>query len=327
MTAATGRRAVLAGAALWAGGALVPARAQAWPDRPIRLVVPYAPGGSTDIIGRLVAQELGPLLPQPVIVENRAGAASAVGSQLVARAAPDGTTLLLGTATLCIDRTLRPNLGYDVTRDFAPVANLIDGAFLVLVNAEKGPRDLPALLDDARARPGAVTYGSPGTGTANHIAGASLAAAAGVRMTHVSYRGEGPGVTAVAAGEIDVMFGTYGAAAPLLQAGKVRALAVTGAARMAPAPAIPTVAEAALPGFSAGFWNGVLAPAQTPEEIVRRLNLALNAALRSPALRRRLDEFAYAPVGGDPASFAARIRRDIDGFGQVIRVAGITAEE
>lgn len=325
MTAACGRRALLAGAALLAGGTRT--RAAGWPERPIRLIVPYAPGGSTDIIGRLVAQELGPLLPQPVVVENRAGAASAVGSQFVARAAPDGYTLLLGTATLCIDRTLRPNLGYDVTRDFLPVANLIDGAFLVLVNTAKGPRDLATLLDTARTRPGTITYGSPGTGTANHIAGASLAAAAGLQMTHVSYRGEGLGVTAAAAGEIDVMIGTYGAAASLLQAGRVRALAVTGAVRMAPAPEIPTVAEAALPGFAAGFWNGVLAPAQTPEEIVSRLNAALNTALRSPTLRRRLDEFAYAPVGGDPAGFAMQIRQDIDRFGQVIRGAGITAEE
>jgi tripartite-type tricarboxylate transporter receptor subunit TctC len=299
------------------------ARADDYPTRPIRIVVPYAPGGSTDTIARILGQQIAKSIGQPIVIENKPGAASAVGSLLVARAAADGYTLLLGTGTLAINKSLRTDLGYDVERDLAPVANAAGGSFLLLVHPDFPAKTVAELIAYAKANPGKISFGSPGAGTQNHLAGELFASSAGIRIVHVPYRGEGLGVTATYAKEIELMVATYSAAGAFVQDGKLRPLAVTSAARDPLLPDVPTVAESGLAGYEAGFWNGILAPAATPRPVIERLSREITAALRSPDVKERFKTLGLNIIEQTPEQFRAQIIADVAKWAKVIEAAGV----
>ena len=295
---------------------------QAWPARPIRFVINSAPGGAPDLIGRAVAQRLAEPLGQPVLVDNRAGASGVIATELVARAAPDGHTALLAATTIfAMLPAMKAGLPYDVARDFAPVMLLASAANVVAVNAALPARSVPELLALARTRP--LLYASAGNGTPAHLAGEMINLAAGLRMTHVPYKGAGPALADVVAGQVQLIVTSPIAALPHAQTGRVRLLATTGLARDPLLPDLPPVAET-LPGYEITQWWGVALPSRTPRTIVTRLNTVLGDALRHPELRDRLVQQGTVPGGGSPEDFARFIAAERERLGTVIRQAGIS---
>lgn len=300
--------------------------AQGFPDRAIRLIVPFPPGGSQDVMGRLFAARLGALLGQSVVVENRGGAGGLLGGQEVARAAPDGHTLLLATAgQWTIAKALRRPMGYDPDADLAPVIHLVDSPVVLIASAASGLADLAGLIAAARARPGALNYASTGVGTNTHLLMEELAQRLGLSLTHVPYRGAAPAFNDLLAGAVQVMF----VSAPSVLAGdaaKFRALAVTSPTRFPALPDVPTMAEAGVPGFTASIWTGVAAPARTPGPIVARLNAAFAAILAEPEIVDRLAALGAVPAGGPPERFAALLAADLDRWAGVVARGGITLD-
>lgn len=318
------RRILLAGAAAIAAG---PSHAQTLPDRPVRIVVPYPPGGTTDILARLVAQKLSERLRQTFVVENRAGATGVIGSEHVARAAPDGTTLLMGVnGPLTISPALRRDMPYDTLRSFAPVTLVASVPKLVVVHPGLPVRTLGELVEYARARPGQLSFASAGTGTTGHLAGEMFKLRAGVDILHVPYRGGSPATADVMAGRVQIQFEVLTQLLPQVQSGQLRALAVTSADRLPNFPQIPTVAEQGFPGFESRTWFGLLAPAGTPAPVVRLLRDEVVQVLRTPEVRTLLDQQAADPVGNTPEEFAAFLRADMERWGEVVRRAGVTME-
>lgn len=304
------------------------ARAQGtWsPDRPIRLVVPYAPGGSSDVTARLVAEAIAPRLGQPVVVENRPGAAGNIGSEAVARAAPDGYTILLGTSsTHATNVALYRNMPFNPQRDFAPVAQVAFIPNLLVVNPEVPARDLAGLIALAKAQPGSLNFGNAGSGTSQHLAAAMLAAKAGIEVTHVAYRGGAPAVTDLLGGKIQAMASPLVEVLAHVQAGRLRALAVTTARRSGQLPDTPAIAET-IPGFEVALWNGIFAPAGTPAPIVLRLSNEIATALRSEELRAKLAQQGSEPVGSNPEAFASFIATEIPKWAEMVRISGATVE-
>jgi tripartite-type tricarboxylate transporter receptor subunit TctC len=319
------RRGVIGGGLLLAAPRL--ARA-AWPERPVRLVVPFTPGGSTDILARAMAQGLGEQLGQPFIVDNRAGAGGTLGSELVARAAPDGHTLMMGhIGTLAVNPAIYPNLGFDTVASFAPILLVATVANILAVNARAAPAaDAQALIALARARPGVLTYGSGGNGSAAHIAVVAFQLATGIELTHVPYRGTGPMMTDLIAGQIAMTMTGGPPILPPVRAGSLRALGVSSLQRLASEPAIPTLDEQGVSGFEAVQWYGLVGPAGLPPEIVGRINAAGTRILREPLLQSRLATEGADAAPGTPESFGAFIRAERDRWGAVIRQAGVRAD-
>jgi tripartite-type tricarboxylate transporter receptor subunit TctC len=321
-----GRRPLLAALA---GLPLAPAaaRAQAWtPERPLRLLVGFAAGGSTDVTARLVAQALGERLGQPVVVENRPGAGGNIAAEAAARSAPDGHTLLMGTSgVLAANPALYRSVPFDSLRDFAPISQVAFIPNLVVVHPELPVRDLAGLVAHARANPGKVHYGSAGTGTSLHLAAALLAARAGIELVHVPYRGGAPAATDLLSGKIQMTASPLVEVVAQVQAGRLRPLAVTTAARSALLPEVPTVAET-IPGFEVALWNGLLAPAGTPPAAIGKIAAETAAALRSPEMRRKLAEQGSEPVGSAPEAFAAFIRAEIPKWTEIVRICGASIE-
>ena len=320
------RRSLIAGVAAF--GAVRPARAQgSWtPDRPIRLVVPFAPGGSTDVTARLVAEAIAPRLGQPVVIENRPGAGGNIGSEAVARSAPDGHTLVMGTSsTHATNVALYRNLPYQPLRDFAPVSQVSFIPNLLVVHPDVPARDLAALIAFGRAQPGRLNFGNAGSGTSQHLSAAMIASKAGIEVTHVAYRGGAPAVTDLIGGKIQAM------AAPLVeviahvQAGRLRAIAVTTARRSALLPEVPTIAET-IPGFEVALWNGFFAPAGTPPAAVLRISSAVAEAMRSDDMRAKLAQQGSEPVGSTPEVFATFIAAEIPKWAELVRISGATVE-
>ena len=304
-----------------------PALAQSWsPDRAMRLVVPFTPGGSTDIIGRLVAQRLGALLGQTVVVENRPGAGGTIGTDAVAKAAPDGHTLLMGhIGTLAVNPGLYHRLPYDPRTAFSPICLVATVANFLAVTNSLPATSLAEFLALARADPGGIAYGSGGNGSATHIAVSALQEAAGVRFTHVPYRGTGPMMTDLIAGQIQMTMTGGPPALPPIRAGQIRALGVSALAPVAAAPNIPAIA-ATLPGFEAVQWYGVVGPAGMPPAAIARLNQAIHTLLAEPETRARLEPEAADPAPGTPESFGAFITAEQARWGALIRRAGVRAE-
>jgi len=319
------RRLFLAG--LSASALTAPSLAQDYPTRPIRIVVPYAPGGSTDTIARIVGAQVAKTIGQPVVIENKPGAASAVGSLLVAKSPADGYTLLLGTGTLAINKSLRKDLGYDVETDLAPVANAAGGPFMLLVHPDFPAKTVAELIAYAKANPGKLNFGTPGAGTQNHLAGELFATTAGIKMVHVPYRGEGLAVTAAYSREIEVAVATFSAGGAFVQDGKLRALAVTSAARDPLLPNVPTVAESGLPGYAAAFWNGFLAPAGTPKQIIDKLAKEFAAALRSDDVKDRFGKLGLNIIQQTPEEFRATIVSDVAKWAKVVEATGLKAAD
>ena len=295
----------------------------AYPNKPIRIVVPFAAGGPADAIARIAATGLQQSLGQPVIVDNRAGAGGTLGADIVAKAAPDGYTLLLCNVGDTMAMSLYKSLPYDFERDFAPVSLLASSPFLIAVNPSISAKSLGELVQLARSKPGTVSYGSAGNGVASHLSGEALSLATGAKFLHVPYKGQAPAMSDLLGGQIAFMFANPVTALPQIKSGKLRALAITGPARLANAPEIPTASEAGVPGFEAGTWFGIAAPAHTPEAIVNRLSAELAKTLNSTEVRANLEAQGAITIASSPAEFERRIQADIVKWRQVINTAGI----
>ncbi len=300
--------------------------AQSYPTRPVRMIVPFVPGGGADLAARLVAEPLAVALGQPVVVENRGGAGGTIGTAAVAQAPADGYTLLYGTpGPLITNRHLMASLPYDSDRDFAPVSLLTRGAYVMAVHRDVPARNVAEVVALAKARPGELSYASAGIGAGSHLAGELLCMEAGIRMSHVPYRGTGPALQDVAAGRVTMSIDSYGPMVPLLQAGHLRAIAVTSAARMTELPEVPTVGET-IPGFEVGVINYICVRSGTPEPIIRRLNQALVRVLADPELAARMQTAGSSPpVSSTPEELGAMLRSESAKWGAVIRRAGIQA--
>jgi tripartite-type tricarboxylate transporter receptor subunit TctC len=313
------------GAAFALAAMLTAAQAQNYPQRPITLVVPFAPGGSTTIVARTIADKLGDELGQQVVVDNRPGAGGTIGTKSVVKAAPDGYTILLGyTGTLAVGPTFYPNAGYDPRKDFAPIGCIGTAPNTVTVHPSFPAKSIAELIAYAKANPGKVNFGSAGIGTLSHIAGEHLATMASIKLTHVPYKGTGPAMTDLLGGHIPMAFAPIPAVHGSAESGQLRVIAVTATKRSPLLPNVPTVAESGLPGYEAVLRYGLVAPAGTPKPIVDRLNKALNLVLASDEVKKRLALDGAEPQPGTPESYAADIDREETQWAKVVKAIGIT---
>ncbi len=302
------------------------AQEASWPSRAFTIVVPWPAGGAADFIARTLAERLSERLRQPVMVDNRPGAGTNIGTQLVAGAKPDGYTLLMASSNNCVNVTLLPPAGVDFARDFRPIANAGLAPNVLVVHPQVPATDLKTLLALAKARPGALTYGSSGHGSAAHLAAERLKLQAGVDITGVAYKGAAPAVADLLGGHVSMMFTVIPATLPHVQAGKLRLLAVATEKRLPLFPDVPTVDEAGMPGFQSSIWYGLVAPRKVPDPVVRRLNEEVVAILAEPEVRKKLDGHGVLPIGDSPEAFAATIEADIAHYAQLIRSAKIRAD-
>lgn len=300
----------------------------AWPSKPVRIVVPFAPGGTTDILARVLAPELSKALGQPFVVDNRGGAGGNIGAEIVAKAAGDGHTLLMGTVgTHGINKSLYASLPYDPQQDFAPITLVAGVPNVMVMNTKRaqelGIQSVPDFVRYAKAHPGQLNMASSGNGTSIHLAGELFKARTGIFMTHIPYRGSGPALKDLIGGQMDVMFDNLPSAMPHIRSGSLKAFAVTSAVRSDSMPELPTVAEAGtLPGFEASSWFGLLAPAGTPPEIVNRLQQETSKALSLPAVKERLLSLGAIPGGDTPPAFARQIDAEISKWAAVVKASG-----
>jgi tripartite-type tricarboxylate transporter receptor subunit TctC len=300
--------------------------AQTYPTRPVRLVVAYAPGGSNDIIARALAQKLGEAWKQPVLVDNRPGGNTIIGTDSVAKAPPDGHTLLVTPPSFVINPGLVKKLPYDTLRDFTPVSLLNINPQVLVVNPSVPANNVKELIALAKARPGVLNYSSSGTGGANHLAGELLKSMAGVKILHVPYKGNAPSLTALVSGEVDFAINSLPSALPLINSRRLRPLAVTSRTRSGVLPELPTVEESGLRGYEAVAWTGLSAPAKTPREIVERINSAVASIIASAEFRERLKAEGSEPVGSTAEQFAAFLKEEIAKWQKIVVSAGVTAE-
>jgi tripartite-type tricarboxylate transporter receptor subunit TctC len=295
---------------------------QPWPSRFVRIVVPYASGGPTDAVARVVAEPLAKSWGQQVVIENKGGGGTNIGAEAVARADPDGYSVLVGSSALAINRALYRTLNYNAIADFAPVSLLVSFAFYMCVPNSSPAKSVPEFIAYAKEKKGKLTYATPGPGTPPHMASELLKRMAGIEMTHVPYRGSAPAFNDIIPGRIDLMFAS-GVVLDLIKSGQLRGLAISGAKRVAVAPDIPTVAEAGVPGFEVSSWFGFFVPAKTPTSIVQKMSADTVAALADPAARRRLEQLGHTVIGSTPDGLAAHLRSEIDKWDPVIKGAGI----
>jgi len=301
--------------------------AQNYPSKPIRMICPFAPGGGTDFVARIVGKELNDALGQPLVIENRGGAGGAIGTELAARATPDGYTLLLGSAgPLAIQPGLSARLPYDPLKDFAPVTLVSSMPYVLVVHPSLPVKSMQELLALARAKPGQLNFASPGNGTTTHLATELLKMLAKVDVVHVPYKGVAPALTDLLAGQVQFMSGDLSSVLPQVKAGRLRALAVTGAQRSSFVPELPTIAESGVPGYAASGWFGVLAPAATPRGIITRLNAVIVKGIRGAEAHQRLAALGGDVVANTPAEFAAYIRADLAKWSKLIKVIGLRPE-
>ncbi len=298
----------------------------AYPERPIRFVVPFAAGGATDVVARLIAPNLSAALGQTVVVENRPGAATVIGTALVAQSAPDGYTLLQGSASLAITPSTMAKLPYNVTRDLIPVIQTSSQSYLVLVRHSSPIKSLRELLSYAQQHPKKISYGTPGHGSSGHLSIEQFCLEAGIQMTHVAYKGDNPALTDLLGGHIDLVFATISAAHPHLRSGQLRALAITAPQRSTRFPDLPTVSESGVPGYEASSWNGVLVPAGTPQAIVERLEQDLAKVLKSPELVQWYTDNGADPGAQSSAQFKEVIRAHLDKWARLVKILGLTPE-
>lgn len=300
-----------------------PALAQDWPTRPVRCIIPYPPGGPTDLVGRVIAQRAQQELGQPLVPENKPGASGTIGAAEVARAAPDGQVFLMNASIHVIIPHLNRNLPFDALNDFTPVTNMAMVPLVALVNPGLPVRSLRDLADYAKANPGRLSYGSSGNGAAQHLAGEMFKQIAGVDMTHVPYRGAGPAIQDLIAGNIQVMFDSVPAGAGAVRQGLLRPLAVTTPARIAAYPDLPTTTEAGFPGLVISTWYGIWAPPRMPMAIAERMQRAVAVAVQDSDVKARLATLGADPVADTPADFAAFCRSEYEKFGAIVRAANI----
>ena len=307
------------------GAAPVQAQGQ-YPGKPLRLIVPFPPGGGTDTLARILGQKLADVLGQQVIIDNRPGAGTNIGAELAAKAPPDGYTVLMGNIAHAINVTLYSKLAYDLVRDFTPVTLLASTPNILVVHPSLPVKSVKELIALSRARPGQLDYASSGGGSSAHLAAELFSNMAGVKMTHVPYKGGGPAVIALLGGQCSVGFATTPSVVVHIKSGKLRGLAVTTAQRSHSTPELPTISEAGVAGYEAGTWYGLLVPAGTPKEIVARLHAEATKLLKLPEVRERLDATGFEPIGNTPEQFAAYIRSEIEKWAKVVKASGARAD-
>ncbi len=304
-----------------------PAIAETWPTRPIRFIVPFAPGGGGDVVGRIIGQRMSEQLGKPLVIDNRAGGGGTLGCELAAKAAPDGYTLLLGNVgPIAVGPALYPKLAYDPVRDFAPVTMIASFPNLLVANPGLPFKTVPELVAYAKSRPGTLNFASAGAGTSTHLAGELFKSVAGIDVVHVPYKGGAAAMTDIIAGQVAYYFGTMPSSMPLAKAGKLRALAVTSLTRSPAAPEVPTIAESGYPKFETAAWYGLMFPTGTPREIVARTNAATMSVLALPDIRERLVHEGSEPMGSTPAQFSAYIKAEIAKWSGVVKAANLKAD-
>ena len=300
------------------------AHAQSWPSKPLRIIVPFAPGGSTDIFARLLGERMAAVLGQSVIIDNRAGAAGNIGADAVAKAAPDGYTLLMATTgVMAINQALYKNMSYDAAKELDPLVFVASITNVLIVSAESTLKSAADVLATAKQAPGKLSFASSGAGSSTHMSAELFKTMAGVDLLHVPYKGSGPAMLDLIAGRVSLMFENMPGAVPHMKAGRVRALAQTGQKRSPALPEIPTVAEAGVKGYESLSWSGIALPVGVPKEVMARLNREINTILTQPEMRQKLGEQGAESVGGSPEAFAQHVRQERDKWAGVVRAAAI----
>jgi tripartite-type tricarboxylate transporter receptor subunit TctC len=320
------RRRAIQALALALGCSATLAFAQAWPARPVTLVVPFPPGGTTDVLARALADRLSQTLGQTVIVESKPGAGATLGADYVAKSRPDGYTLLMGAVHHTIASSVYKKLPYDFQRDFAPISTVALVPNVLVVNASTPAKNVKELVALAKVEPNKLSYGSNGNGTAQHLIGTQFENSTGVQILHIPYKGSGPLTTDLLGGQIAMSFDTVTPVLQHIRSGKLRALAVTTAKRSSALPEVPTLDEAGLKGFDIGTWFGVLAPAATPKDIVARLHAEIVKVIQSPDFRKRMDEIGAEPVGNTPDQMARQIKDETEKFARLVKEAKVTID-
>jgi len=317
------KKAVLAASlAILALGGAAGAHA-AWPERPVTMVVPFPPGGPTDLVARVLAKQLTDQLGQTVVVENRGGANGNIGMQYAAAAKPDGYTVLYNTSSIALSPNLYRSLAFDPVKDFAPVSSTAVIPLVLLVHPSVPAKDTQSFVQYARAHPGKLSYGSAGAGNVTHLGALLLLRSLEIDAVHVPYRGSAPAMTDLVGGQVQLMTNTLNDSLGFIREGKLRALAVTSSARSDQLPDVPTVAETAVPGFEMGAWQGVVVPAGTPEPVIEKLNAEIRRALQSPEMQKQLKAQGAQALGSTPQEYAAYIKSEISRWGEVVKAANV----
>jgi tripartite-type tricarboxylate transporter receptor subunit TctC len=323
MTLLTRRHLLIAAALLSLGG---PSLAQdAWPSKPVRIVVPFAPGGSTDVVARMVGQKLSTVWGQPVVIENRAGAGGNVGADVVAKSVGDGYTLLMASGSVTINPALYKKMPFDTKKDLAPITNVAQGPMLVVVKEGSPYKSLKDLIAAAKAQPGSINFASAGVGSQIHLAAENFADAAGVDLQHVPYRGEALGYTDLAAGQVQMMVGNFAAASALVGPNRLRALAVTSKARMAQMPDVPTAHEAGLPGFENVGWFGLFAPAGTPTSVIQKVQRDVAGIMAETEVKARLYVQGMSPAVNSTSEFTRQLDQELERWAKVVAARKLQA--
>lgn len=298
------------------------AHADTYPTKPVRLVVPFPPGGPTDVLARIVAPKLGERLGQTIVIDNKPGASGMVGADVVAKAAPDGHTLLVNASIHIINPSLYPKQPYDAVADFAPISNLADVPLVLIVNPKVPARSVKELVALAKSSKTPLAFASAGNATSQHLSGEAFKLAAGVDLLHVPYKGSAPALTDLVSGHVQLMFDSMPSSMPFIKSGAVRALAVTTARRSAALPDVPTMADAGYPALDISTWYGVWAPAGTPAPIVQRLSTEIAAIVRQPDMRAQFEKLGAEPVGNTPAEFAAFAKAELSKWASIVKASG-----
>ena len=303
-----------------------PILAQSFPAKPVRVVVPYPPGGPTDIVARVLFQQVAEATGQQFLIDNRAGAGGNIGAELVAKSPPDGYTVLIGTTAHAINMSLFKNLNYDIQKDLMPVSLLTQGPLVLVAHPQFPASSVKEVIELAKTKPGGLNFASSGNGQSTHLSAELFNSMAGIKMAHVPYKGSAPALTDVMSGQVDVMFDTTLSAMPFVKAGKLKALGLTSAVRSPAAPDVPTIAESGLPGYEVFAWNGVLVPAGTPKAIIQQLNDHIRKAMLLPQVKDKFSAQGFSASWNSPESFGVFLKTELDKWGRTVKASGATLD-
>ena len=303
-----------------------PANAQSYPNKPVRVVVPYPPGGPTDIVARVLFQQVSEATGQQFLVDNRAGAGGNIGAEIVAKSPADGYTLLIGTTAHAINMSLFKNLSYDVQKDFAPVSLLTQGPLVLVAHPQFPANSIKEVIELAKSKSGGLNFASSGNGQSTHLSAELFNTMAGIKMSHVPYKGSAPALTDVMSGQVDVMFDTTLSAMPFVKAGKLKALGLTSPVRSPAAPDVPTIAESGLPGYEVFAWNGVFVPAGTPKAIIQQLNDQIRKAMLLPQVKDKFSAQGFAASWNSPENFGVCVKNEVDKWSRTVKASGATLD-